>query len=69
MGFSRIEEAIDAIREGRIVIEHADGLLEHGPLRADTPAAAQVAAALCAFGLAGLDPRDASGCATTRGVA
>ncbi len=55
--------------DGRIVIEHADGLLEGEPLREDTPAAAQVAAALCAFGLAELDPRDAPGCATTRGVA
>ena len=55
--------------DGRIVIEHAEGLLERGPLREDTPVAAQVAAALCAFGLAELSPRDAAGCATTRGVA
>jgi cyanophycin synthetase len=55
--------------DGRIVIEHAEGLLERGPLREDTPVAAQVAAALCAFELAELYPRDAAGCATTRGVA
>ena len=55
--------------DGRIVIEHADGLLERGPLREDTPPGPQVAAALCAFGLAELAPRDAAACATTRGVA
>jgi cyanophycin synthase-like protein len=55
--------------DGRIVIEHADGLLQRDPLREDTPAAAQVAAALCAFGLAELVPRNTTGRATARGVA
>jgi cyanophycin synthetase len=53
---------------GRIMIEHADELVDRGSLRDDTPAAAQVAAALCAFGLAELPSRNAAGCAT-RGVA
>ena len=55
--------------DGRIVIEHADALVESDPLRDDTPAAAQVAAALCAFELAKLAPRNAAGRATDRGVA
>jgi len=55
--------------DGRIVIEHAEGLLERDPLREDTPAAAQVAAALCAFELAASGPRDVAGSATLRGVA
>ena len=55
--------------DGRVVIEHGDALLERGALREDTPAAAQVAAALCAFGLAEVGPRDAAGSATARGVA
>ena len=53
---------------GRIMIEHADELVDRGSLRDDTPAAAQVAAALCAFGLGELPSRNAAGCAT-RGVA
>jgi len=36
---------------GRIVVEHADEVVEQGRLRPDAPAAAQVAAALCTFGL------------------
>jgi cyanophycin synthetase len=52
------------VADGRIVIEHTDGAVDRGQLRDDTPAAAQVAAALCAFGL---EPRLA-GDATTRGV-
>jgi len=55
--------------DGRVVIEHADELVERGALRDDTPPAAQVAAALCAFGLVALAPRDAAGRATVRGVA
>jgi cyanophycin synthetase len=53
---------------GRIMIEHADELVERGSLHDDAPAAAQVAAALCAVGLAALSSRSATGCAA-RGVA
>ena len=42
---------------GRIVVEHVDGIEELGALRDDAPAEAQVAAALCAFGLAELRTR------------
>ena len=53
---------------GRMLIEHAGGVIDRGPLRDDTPAAAQVAAALCAFGL---EPRSTGDSApsTTRGGA
>ena len=54
------------VADGRIVIEHDDGLIDRGRLRDDTPPAAQVAAALCAFGLAPRSAGDA-GYATTRG--
>jgi cyanophycin synthetase len=43
--------------DGRIVIEHGDALADRGPLRDDSPAGAQVAAALCAFTLEALSPR------------
>ena len=43
-------------------------LANRGAIREDTPPAAQVAAALCAVGLAELSSRNAAGCAT-RGVA
>jgi Cyanophycin synthase-like N-terminal domain len=39
------------VADGRIVVEHADALIDRGALADDTPAAAQVAAALCAFAL------------------
>jgi len=56
------------VADGRIMIEHADELVDRGAIREDTPPAAQVAAALCAVGLAELSSRNAAGCAT-RGVA
>ena len=56
------------VSDGRIMIEHADALVDRGPLQDDTPAAAQVAAALCAFGLAELTAGHEAGVAT-RGVA
>ena len=56
------------VADGRIMIEHADELVDRGAIREDTPPAAQVAAALCAVGLAELFPRNAAGCAS-RGVA
>lgn len=34
------------VADGRIVLEHTDGVIDSGPLSDDTPAAAQVAAAL-----------------------
>jgi cyanophycin synthetase len=46
------------VADGHIIIEHRDGTFDRGPLRDDTPIAAQVAAALCAFGL---EPRLAEG--------
>jgi len=47
--------------DGRIVVEHADELADGGPLRDDAPAAAQVAAALCAFTLDERAGRSAAG--------
>ena len=44
---------------GRIIVEHADAIVERGVLTADAPAAAQVAAALCTFGLEELRPNPA----------
>jgi hypothetical protein len=57
------------VSDGHIVIEHADGLLEGESLREDAPAAAQVAAALCAFGLSEIEPHVPADPATARGVA
>lgn len=42
---------------GRIFIEHGDVVADAGAIRADVPAAAQVAAALCAFTLDEMYPR------------
>jgi cyanophycin synthetase len=56
------------VSDGRIVIEHAEEILDRGPLRDDAPAAAQIAATLCAFGLAELSSHQATDDAT-RGVA
>jgi cyanophycin synthetase len=56
------------VSDGRIIIEHADALVERGAVRDDTPAAAQVAAALCAFGLGEISSHPVADYAT-RGVA
>ena len=45
------------VADGRIVIEHADAVVDRGPVHEDSPAIAQVAASLCAFGLGGLSTR------------
>jgi cyanophycin synthetase len=45
------------VEDDRIVLEHVDGTIDGGPLRDDAPAAAQVAAALCVFGVDALRPR------------
>ncbi|HTK54429.1 MAG TPA: hypothetical protein VL308_21200 [Gemmatimonadaceae bacterium] len=65
----KVAAAAAWVSDGRVVIEHADGLLERDPLREDTPVAAQVAAALCAFGLSEIEPRVPASPATARGVA
>jgi hypothetical protein len=39
------------VADGRIVIEHADAVVDRGSVREDSPVIAQVAASLCAFGL------------------
>jgi cyanophycin synthase-like protein len=64
----KVSGAAAWVAGGRMLIEHAGGVIDRGPLRDDTPAAAQVAAALCAFGL---EPRSTGDSApsTTRGVA
>ena len=57
------------VARGRIVIEHADEIADRGPVRGDTPVPAQVAAALCAFGLTELLTREPADHAMGRGVA
>jgi cyanophycin synthetase len=57
------------VRQGCIVIEHGETLIDAGPLRPDTPAVVQVAAALCAFGLGTLAPRGSNDLLVQRGVA
>ena len=52
----RVAGAAAWVEDGRIVMEHIDGTIDGGPLRDDAPAAAQVAAALCVFGVEALRP-------------
>jgi cyanophycin synthetase len=54
---------------GRIVIEHADTVIDRGPLRDEVPPSAQVAAALCAFALSELRQRESVHAPPARGVA
>ena len=52
----RVAGAAAWVEDARIVMEHVDGTVDGGPLRDDAPAAAQVAAALCVFGIEALRP-------------
>jgi len=52
----KVARAAAWVRDGRILIEHGDGTVDGGPLHANTPAAAQVAAALCGFTLEEIEP-------------
>jgi cyanophycin synthetase len=45
------------VADRRIVIEHADAVVDRGSVREDSPVIAQVAASLCAFGLGELSTR------------
>lgn len=64
----KVARAAAWVDGGRIVIEHGDSLADGGALRGDVPAAAQVAAALCAYGLEELHPHRPTGAGNANGV-
>lgn len=57
------------VDQGRIFIEHGDVLVERGVIHDDAPPVAQVAAALCAFGLCELPTRESAADVGSSGVA
>ncbi len=52
----KLARAAAFVRDGRIMLEHLGDLTDGGPLTEDSPAAAQVAAALAAFSLEEIAP-------------